>query len=233
MSTLDEVRAGVHACPDVGLTCRPGRGILYPTGPWGRLQGERADILLVGWNPRNTLFDRHRAGTYDEWRAECESALERQRAAGAPLARQLQALLPEGHTLDDGRVMATWLWKWPTRIKGSGAWADDYARRCMATHWAAELAALRPRVLLSHESEAAQWLADEAARRGLALNEPAPGLRRSEIAGWCPPSDAWGWPMGLVLVKDAPEGGYDRDTLRWSQAASARVLRESGDLTPG
>lgn len=223
---LDKVAADIYRCPS-GLTCRPGKGALYPLPTLGRAPEGRLDILLVGWNPRRGDYTRTRLPEEPTWRREAAVALEESASEHDAFYRQVAQLLPEGHALDDGRVMATHLWKWPTRFKTTGEATDFYVGRCVANHLHAELAALKPRLIMTYETEAADWFASRAASLGLKLNPPAPGLRTSEIGGWVAPSEAWGWRCGLALVKDEPERGYDHNTKRWAKAAGARVLAEN------
>lgn len=227
MDDLDAVLRGVHACP-TGLTCRPGRGVLYPMPTRGR-GGAPVDVLLVSWNPRNDWYARVALPDYATWRAEGEAALEAAVQRADPWARRVGALLPPGRRLDDGRTRSTFLWKWPTRFKTSEGESAFYAGRCVANHLDAELRALRPRVILTHDREAARHFAAEAERRGLALRTPASAVRSSEVLGWVEASDAWGWPMGLALVKDV-EGDYHENTARWAHAVLARLLP---DAAPG
>lgn len=221
MNELDAVLQAVHACP-AGLTCRPGRGVLYPMPTRGRL-GKAVDILLVCWNPRNDWYSRVAMPDYPTWRAEGAAALEKAVAGRDEWARRLEPLLPSGRHLDDGRTMSTFLWKWPTRFKTSGGESAFYAGRCVANHLGAELRALRPKVILTHDREAAEHFAARAGELGLALREPGASVRASEVLGWVEASDAWGWPMGLALVKDV-EGEYHENTRRWVHAVLARLL---------
>lgn len=222
MDDHESVMRGVYSCPS-GLTCRPGRGILYPMPTRGRLRGASPDVLLVGWNPRNNWYGRDAMPDYATWGQDGAAALEQTVAKGDPWARRVGSLLPPGRRLDDGRTMSTFLWKWPTRFKTSGGESAFYKERCVANHFRAELAALRPRVVVTHEREAAEHFAGEAERLGLPLREPGSSVRASEVLGWVETSTKWGWPMGLALVKDA-EDTYHENTLRWIHAVFARLL---------
>lgn len=224
-TTLDEVMRGVHACPQ-GLTCRPGHGVLFPLAPQGLPHADgSAEVLLVGWNPRTDWYARRDPGGFDAWRGEAERALATHDAADDAWARRVGALLPPPHSLRARGVMRTFVWKWPTRLKASGPATDVYARRCIERHLGAELAALRPRALVTYETEAAEHVEALAAALGIEVKPPGPSVRAAEALGWAPPSEAWGWPMALVLLKDAQEpDGYDGNTVRYAHAALAKAL---------
>lgn len=218
----DALLGGIHACPR-GLTCRPGRGILYPAPPQGAWRPEGPDVLLLGWNPRQAEMAHAALPPLDAWRREGEEGLARLARSGSPEARELDALLPPEHGLESGRTMRTWLWKWPTRVKTGGGESAFYAARCVASHLDAELALLRPRVLLTFHGEAADHVAARAGALGVEVRPPHPAVPRREALGWTLPSDAWGWPMGLVLLRDAAPTRQDA-TRTWARKAVEHVL---------
>lgn len=227
--TLDEVMRDVHTCPR-GLTCRPGRGVLYPMPTMGRLTAGRADVLAVAWNPRPDLFPQNALPDYETWRRDAEEAPTRALAKGADWARRLADVLPPGRRLDDGRTAVTHLWKWPTRFRTAEGDSTFYMGRCVASHFHQELAALRPSLVVATDADAAAWFVEQAEQKGLQVNVPPDGVRTTETVGWVAPSaEAWGWPMGLVLVGDPRDDSPRwRDlTVRWARAAGERVLREA------
>lgn len=219
-ASLDAVMRGVHACPS-GLTCRPGGGQCYPAATMGRADGS-AEVLLVGWNPRVTEYASGRMPEYDEWRDEFATALPR-------LAR-VDALLPDGAGIASGRVAGTFLWKWPTRLKSGSDGERFYADRCVRAHFADELSALAPRALVTFDAEAADYLAEDAARLGLEVRPAPVPLRNGEILGRVEPTLEWGWPMGLVLVRDPRDARYHPDTVRWAHIAIRKTLEEAAAL---
>lgn len=224
---LDALLRGIHECPR-GLTCRPGRGVLYPVPPQGAPPPQGPDVLLVGWNPRASDVAGAALPDLASWRRDAAEALGKLARSDADEARNLRGVLPAGVTLDGGRAMRTYLWKWPTRVKTGGGESAFYARRCMESHFDRELALLRPRALVTFHAEAAEELAARAQALGVEVRAPHPAVRAREALGWTLPSEAWGWPMGLVLLKDATPRWEDA-TLTWARMAAEHVLAR----TPG
>ena len=219
---LDALLRGIHECPG-GLTCRPGRGVLYPAPPEGAPGPRGVDVLFVGWNPRIDPGAPPTTPPFAAWRRAGEESLRAAQADRAPLAQDLRALLPPPWTLASQGVMRTYLWKWPTRFKTGEGESLFYAQRCMKSHFDHELPLLRPRALVTFHAEAADEMARRAASLGVEVREPHPRVRRGEASGWSLPTDAWGWPMGLLLLRDAAER-YHADTVAWGRKALAHLL---------
>jgi hypothetical protein len=164
----------------------------FPAPPHGRLRG--VDILLVGWNPQARDYPQTTPG-FEEWRQQGETGLER---ASGPFEGLVGRLLPDGYRLDDGRVCNTRVWKWPSADK---ARADQAAaERCANVHLWAEALILRPKLILTYDSDAANFFARAAVERGIPVHPGPPEVRPSVVKGWTAPSAVWGWPMGLLLV---------------------------------
>lgn len=219
---LDALLRGIHACPQ-GLTCRPGRGVLHPVPPEGAPEPTGAEVLFLGWNPRLRTDAPAALPPYEAWRRMAEERLRAEEAARTPLAQDLAALLPPPLALASRGILRAHLWKWPTRFKTAEGESLFYAQRCMRSHFEDELRLLRPRVLVTFHKEAADEMAHRAEALGVEVRAPHPRVRASEALGWTLPSPAWGWRMGLVLLRDAPER-YHADTLAWGRKAVAHLL---------
>lgn len=228
-AVFDALLRGIHECPR-GLTCRPGRGARYPVPPQGAPSNQGPDVLLVGWNPRGGDVAGTALPDLGSWRRDAAEALGRLARSGSDEAHNMGGALPAGVTLDGGRVMRTYLWKWPTRVKTGEGESAFYAQRCMRSHFDEELALLRPRVLVTFHAEAAEEMAGRARALGVEVRAPHSAVRSREALGWTLPSQAWGWPMGLVLLQDAAPR-YEDGTLTWARMAAEHVLARTPSKT--
>ena len=209
---FEEFLAELYGCRVCSLSCEGA-----PAPPAGRIGvGASLDVLLVGWNPQVRDYARQASLSYEGWRAEAASELER---ASVPFRHLVGRLLPLGVELGGGRVANTRVWKWPTATKTSG----DSARAgaCAEKHLWREVELLRPRLILTYDKNAADFFLRAATARGVPVDQQNSW---PSVVGWAAPHRAWGWPMALLLITGKRDKTHEE--IAFISDRGAKLLEE-------
>lgn len=213
---LGSVCREIYACGEA-QRCRPPGGRLYPAPPHGRGEGT-IEILLVGYNPQAGSYSDTVLPSYEEWIEEGRSGIERGFARNNAWSQKIRSLLPPGTSA--AALMNTRLWKWPSNKKAGAP--VEMVELCTRLHLAREVAAISPRVILTYDKDAANWI------RGNVHGsvEPCPSeVPSREAIGWSRNAIVAYHACAVVLCKGT-QARYSTATRSWAQSVIASVLEK-------